>query len=224
MLLGSRGHCPWPTLPSLNPFLVENFPSAGKFLRVEAATDVASARPIKYPGVHMIFLRAFVRRRVISLAASLSVSATSLALAQAPGNPHHLHAATSDRNERQFLFVRDLAVSDVSRASLAEPTGNGDRDFVAMMIPQNQTIIDMARAELLYGHNDELRHLAGTIVAQQQQQISMMNGAVGSAASTQTAEAPPPSAALRSDSFNRAFEFLVIASANHAGSRSRIAT
>jgi uncharacterized protein (DUF305 family) len=53
---------------------------------------------------------------------------------------------------------------------------------VAMMIPQNQAIIDVARAELLYGHNDELRRLAETIVAQQQQHISVMNGAVGNAA------------------------------------------
>jgi uncharacterized protein (DUF305 family) len=162
---------------------------------VAAAADVVSARPIKFPGVHMaIFSRAFVRRQAISLATSLSVSATSLAMAQAPGDAHHLRAAVSDRNEQQFLFVRDLAVSDVSRASLAQATGNVDRDFVAMMIPQNQAIIDMARAELLYGHNDELRHLAEAIVAQQQQQISVMNGAVGNATSTETTEASPASA------------------------------
>jgi uncharacterized protein (DUF305 family) len=76
----------------------------------------------------------------------------------------------------------------VSRASLFEPTGNVDRDFVAMMIPQGQAIIDMARAELLYGRNDELRNLAETVVAQQQQQISMMNGAVASMTSMQTEE------------------------------------
>jgi uncharacterized protein (DUF305 family) len=137
-----------------------------------------------------IFSRAFVRRRVISLATSLSVSATSLALAQSPGDAHHLRATASDRNERQFLFARDLAVSDVSRASLFEPTGNVDRDFVATMIPQNRAITDMARAELLYGHNDELRHLAETIVAQQQQQMSVMNGAAANVVSMQKEDAP----------------------------------
>jgi uncharacterized protein (DUF305 family) len=116
------------------------------------------------------------------------LSTTSLALAQSPEDAHHLRTAVSDRNERQFLFARDLAVSDVSRASLFEPTGNVDRDFVAMMIPPGQAIIDMARAELLYGRNDELRNLAETVVAQQQQQISMMNGAVASMASMQTEE------------------------------------
>jgi uncharacterized protein (DUF305 family) len=115
------------------------------------------------------------------------LSTTSLALAQSPEDAHHLRTAVSDRNERQFLFARDLAVSDVSRASLFEPTGNVDRNFVAM-IPPGQAIIDMARAELLYGRNDELRNLAETVVAQQQQQISMMNGAVASMASMQTEE------------------------------------
>jgi hypothetical protein len=92
-----------------------------------------------------------------SRAISAFLSTTSLALAQSPEDAHHLRTAVSDRNERQFLFARDLAVSDVSRASLFEPTGNVDRDFVAMMIPPGQAIIDMARAELLYGRNDELR-------------------------------------------------------------------
>jgi ParB-like chromosome segregation protein Spo0J len=115
------------------------------------------------------------------------LSTTSLALAQSPEDAHHLRTAVSDRNERQFLFARDLAVSDVSRASLFEPTGNVDRNFVAM-IPPGQAIIDMARAELLYGRNDELRNLAETVVAQQQQQISMMNGAMASMASMQTEE------------------------------------
>jgi uncharacterized protein (DUF305 family) len=116
------------------------------------------------------------------------LSTTSLALAQSPEDAHHLRTAVSDRNERQFLFARDLAVSDVSRASLFEPTGNVDRDFVAMMIPPGQAIIDVVRAELLYGRNDELRNLAETVVAQQQQQISMMNGAMASMASMQTEE------------------------------------
>jgi uncharacterized protein (DUF305 family) len=140
-----------------------------------------------------IFSRAFVRKRAISPATSLSLSTTSLALAQSAEDAHHLRTAVSDRNERQFLFARDLAVSDVSRASLFEPTGNVDCGFAAMMIPQSQAIIDMARAELLYGHNDELRHLAETVVAQQQQQISVMNGAVASVASMQTKEALPAS-------------------------------
>jgi uncharacterized protein (DUF305 family) len=141
-----------------------------------------------------ILSRAFVRRRAISLATSLSVSATSFAFAQDPGAAYHLRGATKDRNERQLLFARDLAVSDVSRASLAQPTGSVDRDFVAMMIPSNRAIIDMARAELKYGHNDELQHLAQAILARKQREISVMNRTVGNVPSTQVQIGPPASA------------------------------
>jgi uncharacterized protein (DUF305 family) len=43
-----------------------------------------------------------------------------------------------------------------------------DRDFVSMMIPHHQAAIEMAQAELRYGHNEILRRLA--------QESSLPNG------------------------------------------------
>ena len=123
--------------------------------------------------------RAFVRRRVISLATTLSVTATSFALAEDPTNPQRRRAAVADPNEQQFLFDNDLAMSKMSRGMLVESTGDIDRDFVAMMIPHHQGAIDMARAELKYGHNEELRRLAQNIVTRQQNEISDMQIAIG---------------------------------------------
>jgi len=60
-----------------------------------------------------------------------------------------------------------------------KPTGDVDRDFVAMMVPHHQGAIDMAQAELRYGHNDQLRRLAQEIVVNQQQEIAVMRLAVG---------------------------------------------
>jgi hypothetical protein len=82
-----------------------------------------------------LFSRAFFRRRIISLATSLSVSATSFAFAGDPGHSHHLRTGVSDDNERQFLFAGDLAIGKMRRAMLTPPPGDVDRDFVAMMIP-----------------------------------------------------------------------------------------
>ena len=121
-----------------------------------------------------LFSRAFVRRRVISLATTLSVAATSFALAQDPRDVPHLRSAAKEAEEQQFLFANDLAVSNVTREMLVRPTGDIDRDFAATMIPQHQGAIDLAEAELKYGHNDELRRLAEKIVAQQQQEISIL--------------------------------------------------
>jgi uncharacterized protein (DUF305 family) len=136
-----------------------------------------------------LFSRAFVLRRVISLATTLSVAATSFALAQDPKVELHLRSGAKEAEEQQFLFANDLAISNMSREMLVTPTGDIDRDFVAIMIPQRQGAIDLAKAELKYGHNDELRRLAETIVAQQQQEISILRHITGTAA-----DANPPAA------------------------------
>ncbi len=60
-----------------------------------------------------------------------------------------------------------------------KPTGDVDRDFVAMMVPHHQGAVDMAKAELKYGHNEQLRRLAQEIVVTQQQEIAVMRLAVG---------------------------------------------
>ena len=60
-----------------------------------------------------------------------------------------------------------------------KPTGDVDRDFVAMMVPHHQGAIDMAQAVLRYGRNEQLRRLAQEIVVTQQQEIAAMRLAVG---------------------------------------------
>jgi uncharacterized protein (DUF305 family) len=134
--------------------------------------------------------RSFVRRRIISLATTLSVTASSFALAQDPATERRPRGTATDANEQQFLVENDLAMSDMSRGMLVKPTGDVDRDFVAMMIPHHQGAVDMARAELKYGHNEDLRRLAQTIVTQQQNEISEMRGAIGQVSPTQPGGAP----------------------------------
>jgi hypothetical protein len=68
-----------------------------------------------------------------------------------------------------------------------KPTGDVDRDFVAMMVPHHQGAIEMARAELKFGHNEQLRRMSQEIIVTQQQEIAAMRLAVG--------DPLPPSAA-----------------------------
>jgi hypothetical protein len=143
-----------------------------------------------------IFSRAFVRRRIISLAASLSVSATSFALAQDPAEVHHLRTPVNDRGERQFLFAKDVFVSEMAQASLTHPSGDVDRDFVGMMAARDRATMELARAELQYGHNDEIRRLAQTIVAQQQHEISATKRAVGGTSANQAVGVRPTTASV----------------------------
>jgi uncharacterized protein (DUF305 family) len=55
-----------------------------------------------------------------------------------------------------------------------KPTGKPDKDFVLMMIPHHQGAIDMAKVELQYGTDPELRQLATDIVAAQDKEIAEM--------------------------------------------------
>ena len=56
-----------------------------------------------------------------------------------------------------------------------KPSGNPDKDFAMMMIPHHQGAIDMARVELKYGKDSELRDLAEKIISAQQKEIGQLN-------------------------------------------------
>jgi uncharacterized protein (DUF305 family) len=60
-----------------------------------------------------------------------------------------------------------------------KPSGDVDRDFVAMMVPHHQGAIDMAQAVLRYGRNEQIRRLAQEIIVTQQQEIAAMRLAIG---------------------------------------------
>jgi hypothetical protein len=74
-----------------------------------------------------------------------------------------------------------------------KPTGEIDRDFVAMMVPHHQGAIDMAQAELRYGRNAQLRHIAQEIIVDEIQEIALMRLAVGEALPPSTASPTDPS-------------------------------
>jgi hypothetical protein len=98
-----------------------------------------------------LFSRAFFRRRLISLATSLSVSATSFAFAGNPGDAHHLRTLVNNGSERQFLFAKELAVSHMTQALTAPSGGDVDRDFVGLESARGQATMDLAHAKLPYG-------------------------------------------------------------------------
>ena len=120
-----------------------------------------------------LFSRSFIRKRVLSLATTLSISATSFALAQDPASTHEV-----DSKENPFLTENAAAMKKMMADMMIKPSGDVDRDFVEMMVPHHQGAVDMAKAELEYGHNEQLRRLARDIVANQQHEITEMRSAI----------------------------------------------
>ena len=88
-------------------------------------------------------------------------------------------APVQDAAEAPFLAENDAAMAKMMNEMTVRPTGDVDRDFVAMMVPHHQGAIDMAVAVLRYGRNEQLRRLAQEIIVTQQQEIATMRLAVG---------------------------------------------
>src|SRR5258706_9836657 len=89
-------------------------------------------------------------------------------------------APAQDAAEAPFLAENDAAMQKMMHDMAAvKPTGDVDRDFVAMMIPHHQGAVDMAQSLLRYGRNEQLRRLAQEIIVTQQQEIAVMRLAVG---------------------------------------------
>jgi hypothetical protein len=100
---------------------------------------------------------------------------------------HTAHSATSGvvlpavpaeftaLTERTFDQLLGDSMSVMHKGTHSAPhTGNPDRDFVTMMIPHHQGAIDMAKAILLYGKDEQLKRLAQEIIADQQNEVQLM--------------------------------------------------
>lgn len=66
-----------------------------------------------------------------------------------------------------------MAKMHVTMASV-ERSGNADSDFAKLMLPHHQAAIDMAKTELLYGKDSQMRRLAQEIVTDQQSEMELM--------------------------------------------------
>jgi uncharacterized protein (DUF305 family) len=111
----------------------------------------------------------------MKLATSLSVAVTAISILGTiliRGATHSSDAQSNiDANWSELIASMDkmhMAMEAVKRS------GNADVDFVRLMVPHHQAAIDMAKTQLLYGKDAQMRRLAQEIITDQQLEIELM--------------------------------------------------
>jgi uncharacterized protein (DUF305 family) len=109
---------------------------------------------------------------------SLKIFAFTAAFAFAvPAFAEDMHMDMSkpmgDHSPSSHAFAE--ANAKMHKDMMVELTGDTDVDFVRNMIPHHQGAIDMAKIELQYGKDPEIRKLAEAVVKAQEAEIAQMN-------------------------------------------------
>ena len=121
--------------------------------------------------------------RALSVAVALTAVTLFSNIDQAVRPAHRMSEMISELcgngQEARFLAENQAAMNRMMNNMNIDPSGDIDRDFSAMMIPHHQGAIEMAQAELRYGHNEQLRRIAQEIIVEQQQEIAAMRFALG---------------------------------------------
>jgi uncharacterized protein (DUF305 family) len=141
------------------------------------------------------------RKSAVVAAIVMAAAGSCAALAHDHTQPSLAAARPSDE-EAAYLAENNAAMDKMMADMETKPTGDIDRDFVAMMTPHHQGAIAMALAVLKYGKNEQLERIAQEIIVDQQQEIAAMKLAIGDplppsdAAPTQVAPETAPAQSM----------------------------
>ena len=102
------------------------------------------------------------------------ISTLFCALAISAQRAMHRHAVNNSANDPAWSELQSSMERMHASMTSIEATGNFDADFVKLMIPHHQAAIDMAKTQLLYGKDPQMRRLAQEIITDQQSEIDLM--------------------------------------------------
>lgn len=129
----------------------------------------------------------------VLLATGFALGGISVAVADEMKSSHSTSQAMLAA-EATYLSQNNAAMNTMMANMAVKPTGDIDRDFVAMMTPHHQGAIDMAQAELQYGHSQLLARVAQGIIVEQLQEIAAMRLAISEPATPTWVTTVPESA------------------------------
>ena len=103
----------------------------------------------------------------------LLISCWALAV-QAPQHGSNAQAGDKLAVDPGWTELNDsMQKMHVAMASV-KSSGSSDIDFVRLMLPHHQAAIDMAKTQLMYGKDPQMRRLAQEIITDQQSEIELM--------------------------------------------------
>jgi uncharacterized protein (DUF305 family) len=111
-------------------------------------------------------MKRLVRLLVAIIASSFPASMTVQAGTHDPGSGPSTEADWSE-------LIASMDKMHMAMGAV-ERSGNADVDFIRLMLPHHQAAIDMAKTQLLYGKDAQMRRLAQEIITDQQSEIELM--------------------------------------------------
>lgn len=88
---------------------------------------------------------------------------------------HHMQAKQKPANATgASTRAYEAAMATMHQNMRAELSGNPDIDFVRQMIPHHQAAVDMAKIQLKYGRDEQLKSLSRWIIRSQEVEIGFM--------------------------------------------------
>ena len=125
----------------------------------------------------------FFRKLALGLAIAVGMAGTTAAQDRHVGHEHGRAPPLVISSDVPFDALMAQAMDRMhADMAAARPSGDPDRDFLAMMIPHHQGAVDMAKIVLLHTKDPRIRNLAQSIITEQQYEIGLMRNMLGASA------------------------------------------
>jgi uncharacterized protein (DUF305 family) len=128
--------------------------------------------PVRLTLWFMLVKRCKVKKWIWSIAILLATISSGTVPGQQQQTHQHSDNSIGGKGDWSELMA-SMEKMHIEMGSI-DPSGDGDVDFVRLMLPHHQAAIDMAKTELMHGKDREMRRLAQEIIADQQSEIELM--------------------------------------------------